>query len=231
MPTETLYISTVFFAGVLSFLSPCVVPLLPVYLSTLASPAQAEDASRRRLQLFLRTLLFVAGISVTFVVLGFGAGALGGVLNSRAFLIALGALVVLLGIHQTGLIRFRFLERERRAGLGRERRTDALGVFLLGLFFSFGWTPCIGPVLAAILGVAAGGGAAFYGAFLMGVYALGFAVPFLALALFSEILTVKIKRLGGYLPKIKVIGGLLVIAMGILLMTDRLNMLSAWIGG
>ena len=231
MPSETLYISTVFVAGVLSFLSPCIVPLLPVYLSTLASPAAARDAAGRRLQLFLRTLLFIAGISVTFVVLGFGAGALGQVLNSRAFLIVMGALVVLLGVHQTGLIHLKFLERERRPELKRAKRSDALGVFLLGLLFSFGWTPCIGPVLAAILGVAAGGGAAFYGAFLMAVYALGLAVPFLVLALFSELFLGKIKRLNKVLPKIKIVGGVLVILMGVLLMTDSLNILSAWIGG
>ena len=231
MPTETLYISTVFLAGVLSFLSPCIVPLLPVYLSTLASPAQAQDASSRRLQLFLRTLLFIAGISVTFVILGFGAGALGQVLNSRVFIIVLGAIVVLLGIHQTGLLRFKFLEREKRAQIHTSPRTGAWQVFVLGFLFSFGWTPCIGPVLAAILGVAAGGGAAFYGAFLMGVYALGFAIPFLVLALFSELLLVKIKALNKYLPAVKIVGGVLVIVMGILLMTDRFNILSAWIGG
>lgn len=231
MPTETLYISTVFAAGVLSFLSPCIVPLLPVYLSTLAPSAEAEDASRRRLQLFLRTLLFIAGISVTFVILGFGAGALGKVFNSRAFLIVLGAIVVLLGIHQTGLIHLKFLEREKRAELRTGSRAGALQVFALGFLFSFGWTPCIGPVLAAILGVAAGGGAAFYGAFLMGVYSLGFAVPFLILALFSELLIAKIKKLNKYLPAIKIAGGVLVILMGVLLMTDSLSILSAWIGG
>ena len=231
MPTETLYISTVFLAGVLSFLSPCIVPLLPVYLSTLASPAAAQDASRRRLQLFLRTLLFIAGISVTFVILGFGAGALGGLLNSRVFMIVMGALVVVLGIHQTGLIKLKILQREKRAELRNGGRAGGLQVLMLGFLFSFGWTPCIGPVLAAILGVAAGGGAAFYGAFLMGVYSLGFAVPFLVLALFSELLIGKIKRLNKYLPRIKIAGGVLVIAMGVLLMTDSFNMLSAWIGG
>ncbi|MBE0600203.1 MAG: sulfite exporter TauE/SafE family protein [Firmicutes bacterium] len=231
MPNETLYISTVFAAGVLSFLSPCIVPLLPVYLSTLASPAAAEDPARRRLQLFLRTLLFIAGISVTFVILGFGAGALGQVLNSRVFMIVLGALVVLLGIHQTGLLRFKFLEREKRVGFHTQARMSAWQVFALGFLFSFGWTPCIGPVLAAILGLAAGGGAAFYGAFLMGVYSLGFAVPFLILALFSELLIAKLKRLNRYLPTLKIVGGVLIIVMGILLMTDSLNVLSAWIGG
>ncbi len=231
MTNETLYISTVFIAGVLSFLSPCIVPLLPVYLSTLASPAAAEDPSRRRLQLFLRTLLFIAGISVTFVLLGFGAGALGSVLNSRVFMIVLGAIVVLLGINQTGLLHLKFLEREKRVTMHTQTRLGAFKVFALGFLFSFGWTPCIGPVLAAILGVAAGGGAAFYGAFLMGVYSLGFAVPFLILALFSELLLSKIKHINKYLPVIKIIGGILIIVMGLLLMTDRLNVLTAWIGG
>ena len=134
-------------------------------------------------------------------------------------------------MHQTGLIRLPWLNREKRATFGRAGRTDALGVFLLGLAFSFGWTPCIGPVLAAILGLAAGGGAAFYGAFLMAVYALGFAIPFLVLSLFSDVLLAKIKRLQRHLPKLKVAGGVLIILMGLLLMTNRLHALSAWIGG
>jgi cytochrome c-type biogenesis protein len=231
MQAETLYVSTVFFAGVLSFLSPCVVPLLPVYLSVLAKPAAETEPARRRLSLVFRTLLFVAGISVCFVVLGFGAGALGGVINSQTFLLVAGAVVILLGIHQTGLIKLPWLNREKRATFRRAGRTDALGVFLLGLAFSFGWTPCIGPVLAAILGLAAGGGAAFYGAFLMAVYALGFAIPFLVLSLFSDVLLAKIKRLQRHLPKLKVAGGVLIILMGLLLMTNRLHALSAWIGG
>jgi cytochrome c biogenesis protein CcdA len=101
----------------------------------------------------------------------------------------------------------------------------------LGLAFSFGWTPCVGPVLAAILGLAAGGGTAFYGAFLMAVYSLGFAVPFVILALFSEAVLGRIKWINRHLETIKVIGGVLIILMGILLMTNNINMLSAWIGG
>ncbi len=233
MPAEPLYVSTVLLAGFLSFLSPCVVPLLPVYLSVLAPPAaeMIRDPARRRAALILRTLLFVAGVSVCFVLLGFGAGALGGVIDSDAFLIAAGAVVILLGIHQTGLVRLPWLNREKKTEFRRASKNDALGVFLLGLAFSFGWTPCVGPVLAAILGLAAGGGAALYGAFLMAVYALGFSVPFLILSVFSDVLMQKIKRLNRHLPKIKIAGGLLIVCMGILLMTNRLHALSAWIGG
>lgn len=233
MPAQPLYISTVLLAGFLSFLSPCVVPLLPVYLSVLAPPTadSAADPARRRGALLIRTLLFVSGVSVCFVLLGFGAGALGGVIRSDAFLIAAGAVVILLGIHQTGLVRVPWLNREAKAKFRRARKNDALGVFLLGLAFSFGWTPCVGPVLAAILSLAAGGGAAPYGAALMAVYALGFSVPFLILSLFSDVLLYKIKLLNRHLPKIKIAGGLLIVFMGILLMTNRLHALSAWIGG
>ena len=231
MTAESLTFGAVLIAGILSFLSPCVVPLLPVYLSVLSSPASAETARRRRAALVLRTLLFVGGISVCFIILGFGAGALGSVIDSDAFMVVLGAIVVLLGLHQTGWIKLKFLNREETLTIKRSERRDALGVFLLGLAFSFGWTPCVGPVLAAILGLAAGGGAALQGAGLMAVYALGFSVPFLVLALFSEVLLAKIKRLNRWLPKIKTIGGVLIILMGVLLMTNQLHALSAWIGG
>ncbi len=235
MQTESLYISTVFFAGIISFLSPCVVPLLPVYLSVLAAPGAAGEAEKtsaqRRLALVLRTLLFVAGLAVCFVLLGFGAGALGGVINSSAFIKVMGIIVVILGIHQTGLVKLKWLYREKRVGFKRAKKMDALGVFLLGFAFSFGWPPCVGPVLAAILGLAAGGGTAAYGAFLMAVYSLGFAVPFILLALFSEVLLAKIKWLHKHLKKIKIVGGIFIILMGLLLMTSNFNMLNAWIGG
>lgn len=235
MQSDSLYISSVFLAGILSFLSPCVVPLLPVYLSVLASPGADWGTEKTKLQrwsaLVFRTLLFIAGIAVCFVLLGFGAGALGGVINSRVFIVVMGFVVILLGIHQTGLVKIKWLYREKRLDFKRAKKTDAVGVFLMGLAFSFGWTPCVGPVLAAILGLAAGGGTAFYGAFLMAVYSLGFAVPFIILALFSEVLLTKIKWLNRHLAKIKIVGGILIILMGILLMTQNFNMLNAWIGG
>ena len=235
MQTESLYISTVFLAGILSFLSPCVVPLLPVYLSVLASPGADGEPQKskmqRRASLIFRSLLFIAGIAVCFVLLGFGAGALGGVINSRVFIMVMGIIVILLGIHQTGLVKLKWLYREKRVDFKRAGKTDGFGIFLLGLAFSFGWTPCVGPVLAAILGLAAGGGTALYGAFLMAVYTLGFAVPFMILALFSEVLLTKIKWLNKHLGKIKIVGGILIIIMGILLMTQNFNLLNAWIGG
>ena len=235
MYSESLYISTVFFAGILSFLSPCVVPLLPVYFSVFAGTGIEQNSEKSKaslwLALVLRTLLFVAGIAFCFVLLGFGAGALGSVINNDIFLIVMGAIVVIMGIHQTGLVKIKGLYREKKLNLDRAGKRDALGIFLLGFTFSFGWTPCIGPVLAAILGLSAGSGTAFYGGFLMAVYSLGFAIPFVILALFSQMLLSKIKKLNNHLDKIKIVSGIVIIIMGILLMTNNFNMLTAWFGG
>ena len=221
----TLYLGTVLIAGLLSFFSPCIVPLLPVYLSqfsTVGAAAQ-ESFARRRLRVMLKSVLFVAGLSVCFILLGFGAGALGSVIGSKPFMVVMGLIVIVLGLHQTGLLRIKWLSYQKKVELKRSRRGDYLGSFLLGLTFSFGWTPCIGPVLGAVLGLSATGSQPLYGGFLMAVYSLGFLVPFLALALFSNVLLVKIKKLDRYLGKIEAAGGVVIILMGILLMTDNLN--------
>lgn len=235
MYTESLYISTVFFAGILSFLSPCVIPLLPVYLSVFASTdienQSGKSKSSLRVVLMLRTLLFVLGIAFCFVLLGFGAGALGSVINSDIFLTVMGAIVIIMGVHQTGIIKIKGLYHEKKLNIERADRRDALGIFLLGFTFSFGWTPCIGPVLAAILGLSAGSGTALYGGFLMAVYSLGFAIPFLILSIFSELLLSKLNILKKHLNKIKIVSGIVIVLMGILLMTNNLNTLTAWLGG
>lgn len=227
MGSQTLYLGTVLAAGLLSFFSPCIVPLLPVYLSQFSAGGADGEASgvRRRLRVILKSVLFVAGLSVCFIVLGFGAGALGSVIGSRAFMVVMGLIVIVLGLHQTGLIHIKWLFYQKKVELSPSRRSGYLGSFLLGLTFSFGWTPCIGPVLGAILGLSAAGSRPLYGAFLMGIYSLGFLVPFLLLAVFSDLLLTKVKKLNKHLGKIKIAGGVLIILMGILLMTGQLNIL------
>lgn len=225
MGTQTLYLGTVLAAGLLSFFSPCVLPLLPVYLSQFAfsGAAKPETAAWRRLRILVKSALFVAGISVCFVLLGFGAGALGAVIGSRVFMVVMGLIVIVLGLHQTGLIHIRQLSYQKKVELERSRKGDFLGSFLLGLTFSFGWTPCIGPVLGAVLAFSATSSQPLYGGLLMAVYSLGFLVPFLALALFSDLLLTKVKKLGKYLQKLEITGGIVIILMGILLMTGHLN--------
>lgn len=225
MNSHILYLGTVLAAGLFSFFSPCIIPLLPVYMSLFSSGTIAgeEGTARRKLGVFLKSVLFVAGISVCFVLLGFGAGALGSVINSKSFLTVMGLIVIILGLHQTGLVHIKWLYHEKKVDWERAHRSDYIGAFLLGLTFSFGWTPCIGPVLGAILGLSATSSQPLYGAFLMAIYSLGFLIPFLALSLFSDVLLLKVKKLNRHLGKIKIAGGIIIILMGILLMTDSLG--------
>ncbi|OWR31435.1 cytochrome C biogenesis protein [Saccharibacillus sp. O23] len=238
MAPESLYVGSVLAAGVLSFFSPCIFPMLPVYFAFLggseadrlrASASGDAAVSRFRVdpRLIGRTLLFILGLSVVFLLLGFGAGALGGVINSSWFMIVCGAAVIVFGIHQTGLLNLMFMQKEKRLSFDANKQKGWLGAFLLGLTFSFGWTPCIGPVLAAVLGVAAGGGSAGYGVWMMFVYTVGMAVPFLLLAVFSDFLLRRIKKLYKHMGKIKIASGVVLIAMGILLMTNNLAVLTA----
>lgn len=187
------------------------------------SGAAQEDIFQRRIRTLFKSCLFVAGISTCFIILGFGAGALGSIIGSSFFMIAIGLIVIVLGLHQTGLIHIKWLSYEKKVNLKRSHRSDYFGVFLLGLTFSFGWTPCIGPVLGAILVLSATSSRPFYGGFLMAVYSLGFLIPFLILALFSDVLLQRIKKLNKHLGKIKAAGGIVIIMMGILLMTDNLD--------
>jgi cytochrome c-type biogenesis protein len=236
---DHLFLFGVFSAGLLSFFSPCILPLLPVYVAYLsgtgangvngANTGTSDSGSIRfRRVLILRTLLFVLGLSTVFIFLGFGSGTIGTVLTSSRFIAVCGAIVVLFGIYQTGWIKLSLLERERKVSSNRIDKGGYIGAFLLGLTFSFGWTPCIGPVLAAILSIAAGEGSPAYGGFLMLIYSLGLAIPFLLMSVFSDFILARIRRLYKFMGIIKVISGCILIFMGILLMTDRLNTIVVW---
>lgn len=225
---DWLFATTVFSAGVLSFLSPCIIPVIPMYLAYFADEDLSQKKKRFLSKPMIKAMLFVAGLSTIFIVLGFGAGALGSILYGDWFLIACGLVVIILGIHQTGLIQFTFLQSERRLNLKRSKKADYFGSYLLGLTFSFGWTPCIGPVLAAVLGLSATEGSVLYGGFLMAMYSLGLMIPFLLVAIFSETLLLKIKGIYKHMSKIKIAGGVIIIVMGILLMTNQVGSITAW---
>ena len=247
---------SVFIAGVLSFFAPCIIPLLPVYVAHLSASAGEDGANRKassqnrgnlpcaegvcpiaikpkytvNWRLVLQTLVFVSGLGTIFVIMGFGAGALGGLLSGRIFVVVGGILVILLGLHQTGLFHLMFLEREKRVMLKENApKGGVLGSYLLGVTFSFGWTPCVGPVLATVLVLASNGNQAFYGAGLMLVYTIGLAIPFLLISFFTDYLVKSFRKLSRHLPKIRIVGGILIIIMGILLMTSNLHLLSNWL--
>jgi cytochrome c-type biogenesis protein len=235
MAGEQLFMSTVFAAGLLSFFAPCILPLLPVYVSTLSADLMGNESSTIEIKgwklhpmLILKTFIFVLGLSTAFITLGFGAGFLGNLIYNDWFFRVIGIIVILLGIHQTGLIHLNFLEREKKVTLEASKGNGLSSTYLLGLTFSFGWTPCIGPVLGAVLGVAASEGQALYGGWLMFIYSLGLMIPFMLVALFSDVLLSRLKKLNKHMSKIKIAGGIIIILMGILLLTNSLNTITVF---
>lgn len=219
---QEIFIGTVFTAGVLSFFAPCIIPILPIYIGILTGQADGKERKSKMKAVF-SSLAFVGGLSTSFVILGFGAGFLGSLISSRLFYIIAGIIVIILGIYHTGLIKLNFLQRERKLELEASSKNSLFGTFLLGFTFSFGWTPCIGPVLGAIIGVSAFGGQPLYGGLLMLVYSIGLAIPFIIIAAFSDVLLGKVKSIRKHFKKIRIAGGILIILMGIALMTDSLN--------
>ncbi|MDS2504447.1 thiol-disulfide oxidoreductase-associated membrane protein CcdA2 [Streptococcus pneumoniae] len=224
---------SVFLAGILSFFSPCILPLLPVYTGVLLDDKDGAQASSGKFSIsvtsLLRTLAFIAGISFIFILLGYGAGFLGDLLYASWFQYLTGAIIILLGLHQMEILHFKGLYKEKRLQLqGQGQNGKGYSqAFLLGLTFSFAWTPCVGPVLGSILALAASGGSgAWQGAGLMLVYTLGLALPFLLLALTSSYVLKHFRKLHPYLGILKKVGGFLIIVMGLLVLFGNASILS-----
>ncbi len=210
-------------AGLLSFFSPCILPLLPVYVGVLTTDASSDTLGLGRR--CANTIAFVLGICCVFVTLGAGAGALGSTFDSSYVAIALGILVFIFGLHLAGVIRIPFLNREKRANLSKIQVRGILGAFVLGLAFSFGWTPCVGPILGTILALAAEQGSAAVGAGLLLVYALGLCVPFVIITLAANVALAKLRALHKYLPALQRIGGALIAVMGLWLVFSQVSAL------
>jgi len=228
---ESLYMSTVFIAGVLSFFNPCILPIIPVYIGYFAEANPDEKTYKWKIvsKPMLKAAIFVLGLSTAFVLLGFGAGALGSLLYSDGFIRIAGGIVVILGLHQVGLLKIQRLNREKKLHLTRSAKADFLGAYLLGLTFSFGWTPCVGPVLVAVLGLSASEGSALYGGLLMFIYSVGLMIPFMLVAIFSDVLLKRVKVLYKHTEKIRIAGGVLIIFMGLVLMTNNLMVIVRWV--
>ncbi len=210
-------------AGLLSFFSPCILPLLPVYVGVLTTDASSDTLGLGRR--CANTIAFVLGICCVFVTLGAGAGALGATFEGSYLAIALGVLVFVFGLHLAGVIKIPFLNREKRANLSKIQVRGILGAFVLGLAFSFGWTPCVGPILGTILALAAEQGSAAVGAGLLLVYALGLCVPFVAITLAANVALAKLRALHKYLPILQRIGGALIAIVGLWLVFSQVNAL------
>ncbi|MGX8834675.1 thiol-disulfide oxidoreductase-associated membrane protein CcdA2 [Amedibacillus sp. YH-ame6] len=223
-----VYFGTVFVAGILSFFSPCIFPLLPVYMSTLFKDVDTHEKQTimkiKHLRAIAKTLCFILGLSTVFFILGYGAGALSGVLNHPYTNYVMGAIVIVMGLHQMEIINIKTLQREKKVKMKQKEFKGYLQAYILGLTFSFGWTPCIGPVLSAVLAIAASNnGSALYGGSLMMVYTLGLSIPFLLLALASSFIMQYFQFIKKHMILIKRISGLLLVCMGVLLMFNKLN--------
>ena len=227
---------TVFLQGLISFFSPCVLPLLPLYIGYLSGgTGKWEDGKfyYKKSKVMINTLFFVIGISFAFVLLGLGVSAVGSFLNSNQELFAKigGVLVVLFGLYQLGIFGSSdFLGKERRLPFRLDKLAmSPFAALLMGFTFSFAWTPCVGPALTSVLLMAASTGTRAAGMGLIGVYTLGFVLPFLAVGIFATSL------LGLFRKHMKVvqytvkIGGILMIIMGILMFTGKMNAVTSYL--
>jgi cytochrome c-type biogenesis protein len=210
-----------FVAGMVSFLSPCVLPLVPVYLLQMAGTSTGQFGGRRLT--FQHALSFVAGFSVIFVLLGASAGFFSFFFqdNIRTLTRIAGVILIIFGLHLSGIIHIPWLSRTYQVDMPGSRRRGYIGSALIGASFSIGWTPCVGPVLGSILTLAATSSTALQGAMLLACYSLGLGVPFLITGLLAAEATSLFKRFNRFLPAMEVTSGGLLVLAGILIFTDR----------
>ncbi len=220
---------TVFLAfsyGLLSFLSPCILPLVPVYLASLVGPDVFEDrAKRRRLPIFLHSLSFVIGFSLVFTLWGAGSGLLGAVLLNHLSVVrqVSGVLLIIFGLVMLAALKISWLNYERRLNLSLPATGGYLRSFLVGVVFPVAWIPCTSWVLGGILLLAGTSQTAWQGAYLLAIYSLGLGLPFLVMGAAFDFVTPLLKNIGRYSSWIYITSGLLLIAVGILVLTDKLS--------
>ena len=223
-----------FIAGVASFLSPCVLALVPAYIGYLGGRAVGgESGANNRFITFTHGVAFVIGFSAVFVLLGVAASALGGLLyDVRIWLGRIGGLVVIVfGLHMIGVIRIPFLEYDTRMQQMPDPKLGYLSSALMGVFFSAGWSPCVGPVLGAILTLALNGGSIYSGVVLLSAYSAGLAVPFLVAALGIGWVTVILRKYNKVMRYTEIIMGALMVIIGIMLMTGAFNIIATLFPG
>jgi cytochrome c-type biogenesis protein len=226
-------IASAFAAGFVSFISPCVLPLVPAYLSLLTGSSVedlrgSEIGSKLRAAAVGHALAFVTGFTLVFVLLGLGASAVGGILNANRILIAQigGGVVIILGLQMMGILRIPFLMMDKRVHVQTERRTYwASGI--VGIAFAAGWSPCIGPILAGILAVASQQHSGVAAALLL-CYSLGLAVPFLLTALAIGAVLPVLNRIKRFLPAIDFAAGLFLVAVGLVLVNNAFLSIAGW---
>ena len=213
-------VGVAFVAGLASFLSPCVLPLVPIFLAQMVgqSVTQTGASGARRLVTFLHALMFVGGFTLTFIALGATASTLGSILHANQFLLRQvgGVLLVLIGLHMTGLLHIPLLAWQKRFEF-HPTTPSYPASFVIGLVFAIGWTPCVGLILGPILALAANAATLRQGVFLLLAYSLGLGIPFLLMGLGLDRLSKLLRWLKPHVGKIEFATGLLMIAMGVLI--------------
>jgi cytochrome c-type biogenesis protein len=222
-------------AGFLSFVSPCVLPLIPGYVSFVSGVSleemRGESAARAsRTQVFLTSLAFVVGFSIVFVALGASATAIGKFLLAQLPLLSkiAGVVLIVFGLHTMGVFRLAFLETEKRMQAQR-KPAGPLGAMVVGIAFAFGWTPCIGPILSAILMIAAAKNSISEGVVLLAVYSLGLGIPFLLTSLAINQFFSATTRIRKHYHAIEVASGVLLVAIGLLIFTGQLTIITRYL--
>jgi cytochrome c-type biogenesis protein len=230
MGIANIGVSFAFLAGLASFFSPCVFALVPAYVGYLGgrSAASARDGKANPWVAFSHGIAFVMGFSTIFILLGVATAALGGLLyDARIWLARIGGVVVIIfGLHMTGLFRLRFLEYDLRPQTAPDRNRGYLASFLMGVFFSAGWSPCVGPILGAILTLALNGGSISQGVILLSAYSAGLAIPFLIASVQIGLVTTILRRYGKIMHYVEVSMGVLLIIVGFMLLTGRFERLA-----
>jgi cytochrome c-type biogenesis protein len=241
-----------FGAGILSFISPCVLPLIPGYLSYISglslddmrgTPAAAGTGvgtgsvvavtapPGARRQVILASLAFILGFTIVFVALGASASAIGRYVLSRLDILGkvAGAIVIIFGLHTMGVLRIEWLYQEKRVQTSQQRPESFIGAALVGMAFAFGWTPCLGPILAGILAVAAAQDTVGDGVRLLFAYSLGLGVPFFATALAINHFFAAFAKIRRHYHKVELVSGALLVAIGVLIFTDRFTIIAQWL--
>jgi cytochrome c-type biogenesis protein len=222
-------------AGLLSFVSPCVLPLVPPYLCYLAGVSLDQLTGETpmtvgRRTVFFSSVAFVLGFSTIFVLLGAAATAVGQLLRSYIDVLSIvgGAIIILMGLHFLGVFKIHLLHRQARVEV-RNHQAGPLGSYLMGLAFGFGWTPCIGPVLSVILGLAGTQDTVGSGAVLLAVYSLGLGLPFIAAGLFAGPFMRFMRRFSSHVGKVEKTMGALLVLTGVLFVTGQITTIAFWL--
>jgi len=231
MLTQTVSFPAAFLAGFLSFLSPCVLPLIPAYFTFITGFSLEElteyHNSEIRKKVFLSTILFVSGFSLVFILMGASASYLGGLMYKYRELIRIigGILIVLLGVHLTGIIRIRGLDFEKRINMGK-KPLHFFGTFIVGMAFGAGWSPCIGPLLGSIIIIAGSQETVWQGIVLLAIYSAGLAMPFIIMSVFINLLLIFIKKASRVLQYVNTAAGILLIIVGLIIVSNKLYVLT-----